>query len=98
LHYQKNTRFQNPTDITLQQKKREHHARTIDFFKSAFFTDKSFSEALIPTSINPKYYKRLFIELQIASTIRSQNMLCTQIVLNVKTKNNLCTQHVLRAS
>ena len=45
-------------------------------------TGKSFSEALILNSfINPKYEKRLFVELQvqymkIASSQHAQNMLC----------------------
>ena len=64
-------------------------------------TSKSFSEA----STNPQYDKRLFIELQvqyymkIASSERSQNMLCAQTVFCFcfDIQNNLCTQHVLRA-
>ena len=63
-------------------------------------TGKSLSEALIFASTNPQYDDRLFIELQvqymkIASSERSQNMLCTQIGFCFDIQNNLCTQHVL---
>ena len=55
------------------------------------FTGKSFAEVLTLASTNPKYDKRLSIELpvqymKIPSSEHCQNMLCTQIVLNVKTK------------
>ena len=64
-------------------------------------TGKSFSEALIFSSTNPQYDKRLSIEFTSSVHENSQprtlqNMFCNQIVLNVKTKtNNLCTKHVL---
>ena len=63
---------------------------------------KSLSEALILGSNNPKYDKRLFIDLPVqymktTSSEHGENMLCAKIVLNVKTKtkNNFCAQHVL---
>ena len=48
----------------------------------ASITGKSFSEALILASTNPKYDKRLFNELQvqymkIPSSEHGENMLCT---------------------
>ena len=49
------------------------------------FTGKSLSEAFILTSTNPKYDKRLFIDLPVqymktTSSEQGENMLCTQIV------------------
>ena len=48
----------------------------------AFFTGKFFSEALILASTNPKYDKRLFVELPVqymktTSSEHQENMLCT---------------------
>ena len=70
------------------------------FSEQAISTGKSLSEAFIFASTNPQYDSRLFIELPlqymtIASSERSQNMLCTQIVFCFDIQNNLCTQHVL---
>ena len=54
-------------------------------FGISVFTGKSFSEALILASTNPKYDKRLSLELlvqymKIPSSEHIKNMLCTQIV------------------
>ena len=62
-------------------------------------TGKSFSEALILASINPKYDKRLSIELQsqYMKTTSSEHVVyinCFELSIQ-KQKNNLCTQHVL---
>ena len=56
-------------------------------------TGKSFSEALILASANPKYNKRLF--MKIPSWERVKSMLCTWNCSECQNKNNLCTQHVL---
>ena len=61
-------------------------------------TDKSFSDACIHASTNPKYDKRLFIELQvqymkIASSEHVVYINCSECQ-NKKT-NNLCKHHVL---
>ena len=63
---------------------------------------KSLSEAFILTSTNPKYDKRLLVDLQVqymktTSSEHGENMLCTQIVFSFcfDIQNNLCTQHVL---
>ena len=60
-------------------------------------TGKSLSEVFILVSTNPKYDKRLFIELRvqymkIPSSEHVENMLCTQIGFCF---DNSCTQHVL---
>ena len=56
--------------------------------KQQYSTGKSLSEALIFVSTNPKYEKRLFIELQVQyMKIASAEHILFQ--------NNLCTQHVL---
>ena len=52
------------------------------------FTSKSLSESFILTSTNPKYEKRLFIDLPVqyvktTSSEHGENMLCTQIVFFV---------------
>ena len=68
---------------------------------SGFFhhTGKSFSGALILASTNPKYDKRLFIELpvQYTKTTSSEHVVyihCFECQ-NKNKKNNLCAQHVL---
>ena len=65
-------------------------------------TGKSLSEAFILASTNPKYDKRLFIDLPVqyvktTSSEHGENMLCTQIVFSFcfDIQNNWCTQHVL---
>ena len=63
-------------------------------------TGKSFSEALILASItNPKYDKRLFMELQVQymKTTSPEHVWyinCSELSIQ-KQKNNLCTQHVV---
>ena len=66
------------------------------------YTCKSLSEALILGSTNPKYDKRLFIDLPVqymktTSSEQGENMLCTQIVFCFcfGIQNNLCTRDVL---
>ena len=59
-------------------------------------TGKFLSEALILGSTNPKYDKRLFIDLsvQYMKTTSSEHVVyinCSEC----QNKNNLCTQHVL---
>jgi hypothetical protein len=66
---------------------------------SAAFTGKSLLEALILAPINPKYDKRLFIELQIQymKTTSSEHVVyinCFECQ-NKNKKTNFCTQHVL---
>ena len=59
-------------------------------------TGKSFSEALISASTNPKYDKRLFIKLQVyymktTSLEHAVFINCSEC----QYKNNFSTQHVL---
>ena len=63
-------------------------------------TGKSFLEALIFASTNPRYDDKLFIELQVHCSIHEnsklkpgENMLCAEIVSDIQ--NNFWTQHVL---
>jgi hypothetical protein len=83
--------------------KEKKKIRTLHYKLQMFnLTGKSLSEALIFASNYPQYDNRLFIELpvhymKIASSERSQNMLCKYIKFFFDILNNLCTQHVLRA-
>ena len=61
-------------------------------------TGKSFSEALFLVSTNPKYDKRLFIELRVQymKTTNSEYVVyinCFELSIQ-KQKNKLCTQHI----
>ena len=74
-----------------------------DFFSKKFSficTGKSLLEDINPVSTNPKYDKRLFIDLPIqymktTSSKQGENMLCTQTGFCFDIQHNLCTQHVL---
>ena len=66
------------------------------------FTDKSFSDALIVTSTNPQYYKRLFIEssvqyMKIPSSEHAAYMICSEYQNKYKKQflYTSCSQHVL---
>ena len=57
-------------------------------------TGKSFSEALILTSTNPKYDEKLFIELRV-QYMKIANLPHVVYTNCFDIQNNLCTQHVL---
>ena len=85
----------------LQSQKIEEQ-RLLCHFNISLGTGKSFSEALILVSTNPKYDKRFFIELRVQymkvpSSEHVENMLCTQIVfvLTFRTIYVCSTKHVL---
>ena len=55
-------------------------------------TGKSFSKALILSSVNPQYDERFFIELQEKHNMRT---CCVQkLVFCFDIQNSICTQHV----
>ena len=88
------------TEHRASSAKRAHRADAYE--TNMLCTDKSFSEALILASTNPKYDKRLFIELRVQymKTTSSEHVVyinCSELSIQKQKQKTICVHNMFLA-